>query len=151
MSCYLGHPNRTCVCHCPNMFGVRLQVKASAGLTDYSQVTIWAKSDIAGYHTHTFRPLKSKTGFQRDRITDWKSSLCFEGSSNYQLEFQPWQHCAVTVSYHALATSKLLSKIYKEFTPLTSSSCGIVSRLLIVNKRDWIWQTKMFENQINFV
>lgn len=25
-SYYLGHQNKTCVCHCPNMFGVRLQV-----------------------------------------------------------------------------------------------------------------------------
>lgn len=31
-------------------------------------------------------PPKSNIGFQRDRITDCKSGLCFEVSSNYQLE-----------------------------------------------------------------
>ena len=40
------------------------------------------------YHfwKQTFRPPKSNTRFQRDRITHCKSGLCFEVSSNYQIE-----------------------------------------------------------------
>ena len=116
MSYYLGHQNKTRVCHCPNMFGVRLQVTIcwidSNNLPNSRKPTQidYSSTDITfPFWKQTFRPQKSHTGFQRDRITDCKNGLCFEVSSNYQLELYPFQPtvCSWCIGSHARYINKL--------------------------------------------
>ena len=113
MSYYLGHQNKTRVCHCPNMFGVRLQVTIcwidSNNLPNSRKPTQmdYSSTDITfPFWKQTFRPQKSNFRFKEIALPIARVAFVLKCHqiiySNYICFSQQY---AVGVSGHTRATS----------------------------------------------